>query len=74
MAAHHWMGKQDLTGLQTAPKIKLLPVHGARDPYPLSWDEQTLLFNQLPQHLKQMAIFKVNSGWRDQEVYQLNRI
>ncbi|MBP6103609.1 MAG: tyrosine-type recombinase/integrase [Gammaproteobacteria bacterium] len=71
LAADEWMDENGLTWLHTAPKIKLLPVHDARDPYPLSWDEQTLLFNQLPLHLRQMAIFKVNTGCREQEVCQL---
>lgn len=71
LAANQWIDENGLTWMQAAPKIKLLPVHDARDPYPLSWDEQTLLFNQLPKHLRQMAIFKVNTGCREQEVCQL---
>ena len=43
----------------------------ARKPYPLSWDEQTRLFSELPVHLSRMALFKVNTGCRDQEVCQL---
>ena len=50
------------------PKIKLLKVTDARQPYPLSWDEQVRLFQQLPVHLARMALFKVNTGCRDQEV------
>ena len=71
LAANQWIDDNGLTWMQAASKIKLLPVHDARDPYPLSWDEQTLLFNQLPEHLRQMAIFKVNTGCREQEVCQL---
>lgn len=41
-------------------------------PYPLSWDEQKLLFCQLPVHLVKMAMFKVNTGTREQEVCGLN--
>ena len=54
--------------LAAAPKIKLLKVTDAREPYPLSWDEQTALFKELPVHLARMALFKVNTGCRDQEV------
>ena len=43
-------------------------VTDARQPYPLSWDEQARLFQQLPAHLARMALFKVNTGCRDQEV------
>ena len=34
----------------------------------MSWDEQTRLFQALPVHLSRMALFKVNTGCRDQEV------
>jgi integrase len=37
-------------------------------PYPLSWDEQSKLFQELPAHLARMALFKVNTGCREQEV------
>jgi integrase len=37
-------------------------------PNPLSWDEQTRLFKELPAHVARMALFKVNTGCRDQEV------
>ena len=50
------------------PKIKLLPDRGKRKPYPLSWDEQDRLFAELPEHLRQMALLKVNTGLRDGDV------
>lgn len=71
LAANQWIDENGLSWVHSVPKIKLLPVHDARDPYPLSWDEQIQLFNKLPAHLKQMAIFKVNTGCREQEVCQL---
>lgn len=71
LAASEWLDEQGLTWLLTAPKITLLPVLDAREPYPISWDEQTLLFNLLPEHLRVMALFKVNTGCREQEVCQL---
>ncbi len=71
LAASQWIDENGLTWMQATSKIKLLPVHDARDPYPLSWDEQIVLFNQLPEHLRRMAIFKVNTGCREQEVCQL---
>jgi integrase len=40
----------------------------ARKPYPLSWDEQTRLLKELPAHLANMVLFKVNTGCREQEV------
>jgi integrase len=67
-AASEWLDANNLTWLAAPPKIKLLKVTDAADPYPLSWDEQARLFQQLPEHLAQMALFKVNTGCRDQEV------
>jgi integrase len=43
-------------------------VNDARPPYPLGWDEQKYLLTALPAHLGRMALFKVNSGTREQEV------
>ncbi len=42
-----------------------------RQPYPLNWDEQRILFCELPAHLQAMALFKVNTGTREQEVCKL---
>jgi len=39
-----------------------------RQPYPLTRDEQQLLFGLLPKRLADMALFKVNTGCREQEV------
>src|SRR4051794_1306290 len=40
----------------------------SRQPYPLSWDEQRLLLAALPKRLAHMALFKVNTGCREQKV------
>lgn len=68
MAASEWLDENNLTWLPSPPKIKLLKVEDARKPYPLSWEEQTRLFQELPPHLARMALFKVNTGCREQEV------
>jgi len=68
MAASEWLDENNLTWLAAPPKIKLLKVTDAAEPTPLSWDEQTRLFQQLPKHLGRMVLFKVNSGCRDAEV------
>ncbi len=68
LAASEWMDRQGKTWLDTAPKIKLFPVKDARPPYPLTREEQALLFQELPDHLARMALFKVNTGLREQEV------
>ncbi len=71
LAASEWMDEYGLTWLANAPKIKFLPEYDLRKPYPLNWDEQHILFNELPSHLEKMALFAVNTGCRDQEVCQL---
>ena len=38
----------------------------------MSWNEQTTLFKELPDHLAQMALFAVNTGCRDSEVCNLS--
>ncbi|KTD21577.1 integrase [Legionella londiniensis] len=71
LAATEWIDQFGLTWLSMAPKIKLLPEHDLRKPYPLNWDEQLRLFAELPEHLRDMALFAVNTGCREQEVCQL---
>jgi integrase len=68
LCAREWLDENGLSWLAAAPKIKLLPEKDARKPYPLSWNEQACLFNELPHHLKNMALFKVNTGCREAEV------
>ena len=68
LAASEWMDDRGMTWLETAPKIRLFRVTDARLPYPLSDDEQMFLFRELPAHLAKMALFKVNTGTREQEV------
>lgn len=68
LAASAWMDEYGLTWLAAAPKVKLLPEHDARKPYPL---EQEHLFAALPSHLREMALFGVNTGCRDGEICNL---
>jgi integrase len=71
LSAGEWLDENGLTWLQHAPKIKLLRETDRKEPYPLSWDEQGRLFAELPLYLRGMALFKVNTGTRDQEVCNL---
>jgi len=68
LAACEWIGENGLSWLAQAPKIRLFPLTDARRPRPITWDEQTRLFNVLPPHLRSMALFKVNTGCRESEV------
>ncbi len=71
LAASEWIDEYGLTWLAVAPKIKLLPDNNKRLPYPLSWDEQQMLFKALPTHLANMALFAVNTGCRNREICTL---
>ena len=71
LAATDWVDEHGLTWLASPPKLKLLPDVAKRQPYPLNWDEQTVLFRELPSYLAEMALFAVNTGCRDQEVCNL---
>ncbi|MHB8203595.1 MAG: tyrosine-type recombinase/integrase [Desulfomonilaceae bacterium] len=71
LASSEWIDDTGKTWLANAPKIKLLPVNDKRQPYPLDWSEQIRLFNALPVYLRDMALFKVNTGTREGEVCDL---
>lgn len=72
LAESEWMDEYGLTWLDRAPKIKLLDERGDKSPaYPMNWEEQNRLFAELPPHLKQMAVFAVNTGCRDKEICRL---
>ncbi|MEE8108151.1 MAG: tyrosine-type recombinase/integrase [Gammaproteobacteria bacterium] len=73
LAARKWRHKgTNLSWLETAPMIEMVPDLSPREPYPLSWKEQRSLFEELPRHLALMAIFKVNTGLREREVTLLS--
>jgi integrase len=71
IAASEWFDETGMTWLDRSPRIKLLAETDKRSPYPMSWDEQFRLLNELPRHLAKMALFKVNTGCREAEVCNL---
>ena len=71
LAADDWMDESGLTWLIRPSKIKLLREDDKREPYPLSWEEQGKLLDELPPYLAKITVFKVNTGCRDQEVCNL---
>jgi integrase len=71
LAAGEWLDENGMTWLQSAPKIKCLREDDKRKPYPLSWEEQDRLFAELPEHLREMALFAVNTGTRANEICRL---
>lgn len=70
LAARVWRHDNGMSWLDAPPLIEMEqgPV---RKPYPLSWEEQDCLFRELPAHLQRIALYKVNTGCRKQEVLQL---
>jgi integrase len=71
LAARLWHDETDRPWLPVAPLIQMQRHPHARVPYPLSVVEQRLLFSELEGHLASMALFKVNTGLREQEVVNL---
>jgi integrase len=72
LCARKWRDDEMRPWLDTVPMItKLEEKRASRKPYPLSWEEQSLLFAELPDHLRRMALYKVNVGCREQEVCKL---
>jgi integrase len=67
LCARLWRDESDRPWLDTA-LIQMQRHPNKRPPYPLSMEEQRLLFSELAGHLGRMALFKVNSGTREQEV------
>lgn len=72
LCARKWRDTEKRPWLDSVPMITMLEEkNSSRKPYPLSWDEQSVLFAELPAHLQKMAMFKVNTGCREQEVCKL---
>lgn len=72
LAAKSWRDEHGMTWLETVPMItKLDEKTDRRPPYPMSWDEQEYLLRELPAHLQVMALFRANTGTREQEVCKL---
>lgn len=71
LASRLWRDETDRPWLPVAPLIQMQRHPHRRQPYPLSIGEQRLLFSELEGHLASMALFKVNTGTREQEVTNL---
>lgn len=68
-----WRDEKKRPWLDVVPSITMLDERKTRrSPYPISWDEQRIFFRELPDHLHKMALFKVNTGLREQEVCKLS--
>lgn len=72
LCARSYRHPNRMTYLASAPLITIEKNKNARKQYPLSWEEQDLLFSELPEDPnRQMAMFKVNTGCREEEVCAL---
>jgi integrase len=71
LCARLWRDESDRPWLDTSPLIQMQRHPNKREPYPLSIDEQRLLFSELAGHLAKMALFKANTGLREHEVVNL---
>ncbi len=60
LSARLWRDQSDQPWLNTAPLIQMERHPNKRDPYPLSIEEERLLFSELKGHLATMALFKVS--------------
>jgi hypothetical protein len=71
-AATKWRDERtNLTWLAQAPYINCTLPHKKRQPYPLSWEEQRLMFDELQPHSQCMSEFCTNTGARDEEICAL---
>ena len=69
LAAGKWRDPvTDMTWLEHPPMLTIPGDEDAREPYPISWKEQAILFPFLPPHLQRMALFCVHTGLRDREL------
>jgi hypothetical protein len=78
LSARLWRDASDRTWLETSPLIQMQRHPNKRRPYPLSIDEERLLFSELEGHLARMALFKVNTGrenrrWSTSELSDFSR-
>lgn len=71
LAARVWRHPNGQSWL-SAPPLLEMERGPQRRPYPISWDEQTCLFRELPSHLERIALFAVNTGCRSGEICRLS--
>lgn len=68
LAARKWRNESQKPWITTAPLIEMQDWEDGREPWPISWEEQQKFFKELPDHLHRMALYKVNTGCRQEEV------
>ncbi len=71
LASRVWRDLDNKPWLTGTPLLRMPNWMDAARPYPLSFDEQRRLINELPEHLADMALFAVNTGVREHVVAEL---
>ncbi len=71
LCAELWRDEHGMTWLETAPMVPDVDWRDSRDPSPITWAEQGRLFQELPEHLRDMAEFAVHTGCRESEICAL---
>lgn len=66
-----WRNRPHNFELMKIKKNKVHPFMNARKGYVLSWEEQDRLLNAFPEHLKETALYSLNTGARMGEITQL---
>jgi integrase len=71
LASRVWRDLDNQPWLPTAPLLRMPDWKDAAKPYPLSIEEQRRFFQELPDHLAEMALFAVNTGARENVIAEL---
>ncbi len=71
LASRVWRDLDNQPWLPTAPLLRMPDWKDAAKPYPLSIDEQRRFFQELPDHLAEMALFAVHTGARENLIAEL---
>lgn len=71
LASRVWRDLDNQPWLAVAPLLRMPDWKDAAKPYPLSIDEQRRFFQELPDHLAEMAMFALHTGVREHVVAEL---
>lgn len=52
-------------------EARALGLAGVKEPYPISWDEQTVWMNEMVEHIRRPFYFALNTGLREANLEQL---
>lgn len=70
LAAYYWRDERGMSWIENCPIIQF-EKGAAKQPFPLSWEQQDKLFDLLPGRLRKAAIVAVNTGLRESPLIRL---